>query len=465
MKIITILFSILLLASVMSEDYNRKWDSLRIGSKPGATDVMLDGVATDKFKQYKYMVDENDVTLTSNENESNFCVHGIKLSENIKVDIDVAKSKLLTVTSTVTATSDQKDKFDVKISYKCADGLAGVSDVYISFYLDDNSCSENKIGIKKKWGSEYNYAPLEISETTFFNMKKNILTNNGGQSSHEENLFDKTKTEVIVIGKGNKSLSFRIKNVALPNDSRFQTIDIDPPIVRIVNEADNVLYPVLRGAGARKHTLKIGEYQDFKLEFNCISLDEDSGSLELIFRPEYFTHYKFKMTKECEGLTAGNLIKKEFQDSLVFDFFAFLFFFLVFMVILIILGGWYSKYKEMKGEEVDWKGKAANSWDAVKNAFKGEGGHSGYDVPSDKTSTRFESDDIEERNIRTEAEFDPNDILKTKSKKNQRPGNEDYFNNEIKVDFKRDEEDYQIHELKEVENKGKKDNSNAYGTL
>lgn len=163
-------------------------------------------------------------------------------------------------------------------------------------------------------------------------------------------------------------------------------------------------------------------------------------------------------------MTAGNLIKKEFQDSLVFDFFAFLFFFLVFMVILIILAGLYTKYKEIKGEEVDWKGKATNSWDAVKNVFKGEG-NTGYNVPSDKASTRFESDDIEDQNVRTDAEFDPNAILKTKSKKNQRPQGEDFFNNEVKVEFKRDDEDYQIHELKEVDNNPRKDNSNKYGTL
>lgn len=185
----------------------------------------------------------------------------------------------------------------------------------------------------------------------------------------------------------------------------------------------------------------------------------------MIFRPEFFNHYTFKVTKECEGLTAGNLIKKEFQDSLVFDFFAFLFFFLVFMVILIILAGLYTKYKEIKGEEVDWKGKAANSWDAVKNVFKADGAHSGYNLPSDKASTRFESDDIEDQNVRTEGEFDPNVILNTKSKKNQKASNEDFFNNQVQVEFKRDEEDYQIHELKEVDNNARKDNSNRYGTL
>lgn len=93
-------------------------------------------------------------------------------------------------------------------------------------------------------------------------------------------------------------MSFRIKNVALPSSNQFQTIDIEPPIVRLVNEADNVVYPVLRGAGARKHSLKVGEYQDFKLEFNCISLDDDSQAIELIFRPEYYKHYTFKVTKE-----------------------------------------------------------------------------------------------------------------------------------------------------------------------
>lgn len=145
-----VLFAMLMLASVFAEDYNRKCSSIRVGTKSGATDVMLDGEATEKFKQYKYVKDENDINLSANENESKLFVHGIKLSGDLRVNADVSKSRLLTATASVSAVEGNKEKFEVTVSYKCTEGLTGISDVYLSFYLDDNICSENKIGIKKK---------------------------------------------------------------------------------------------------------------------------------------------------------------------------------------------------------------------------------------------------------------------------------------------------------------------------
>lgn len=77
-----------------------------------------------------------------------------------------------------------------------------------------------------------------------------------------------------------------------------KSVEMDPPIARVSNEAEAVVYPVLRGAGARAHTLEPGEYTDFKLEFNCISLDTEAETVELEFRPAFHSNYVFKVTKE-----------------------------------------------------------------------------------------------------------------------------------------------------------------------
>lgn len=149
--------------------------------------------------------------------------------------------------------------------------------------------------MRKKCGTQYSYAPIEISETSYWGLKKNVLTDNGGQSNHPENLFDKSG-DANVISKSKKSLNFRVKNTS-PEGSN-NAIMVDSPIARVTNEADNVIYPVLRGPGARPHTLMPQEYTDFKLEFNCISLDTDSESVEITFRLTYHSDYVFRVTKE-----------------------------------------------------------------------------------------------------------------------------------------------------------------------
>eukprot|EP00345_Euplotes_harpa_P003430 CAMPEP_0168323284 /NCGR_PEP_ID=MMETSP0213-20121227/3392_1 /TAXON_ID=151035 /ORGANISM="Euplotes harpa, Strain FSP1.4" /LENGTH=425 /DNA_ID=CAMNT_0008325331 /DNA_START=123 /DNA_END=1400 /DNA_ORIENTATION=+ len=425
---------------------------------------MLDGVPTTQFKHYKYLKDENDVEINSNDGESTFYVHNIKLNNPVSVQVEVAREKLLKATSTVTSDGSGNSAFEVKVKYDCTAGLAGISEVYITFTLDGNLCTSSTIGVRKKCGSQYSYSPLEISETSFWGIKKNILTDNGGQSSHAENLFDSNMKDNIVFGKSVSSLSFRVKNVARPGDTRYEIIDLDPPVVRIENEAENIVYPVLRGAGARKRSLKIGEYTDFKLEFNCISLDTDTETMELIFRPSYFTNYKFKMTKECEGLTAGNLLKKEFEDSLVFDFFAFIFLFLVLLTIMILLTSVYVRYKN-KGRGIDWKAKASNTWESIRNVFKGDDESRNFGQFARKSGSNFEADDIEESHLRTEDEFDLNDALKINSKKKSQQAEDHDFSGKVSVKFDRDEEDFPTHELKEVEKPKPSSNSNQYGTL
>jgi len=97
---------------------------------------------------------------------------------------------------------------------------------------------------------------------------KTMLTTDGGRTVNEENIFDDTGIENVVVHKGVNSLTFRVKNAKQTRDSFDGDIMMLPPMVRTLNDAEDVVYPVLRGAGARKHNLRPGEYEEFKLEFN-----------------------------------------------------------------------------------------------------------------------------------------------------------------------------------------------------
>jgi len=433
---------------------------MRIGTKDGATDIMLDGETTDKYKQYKYTKNEDDVEVTEDINESVIFVHNLKLTSTFSVTPNAARNKLLGVAQEVKAIKDN-EIYQVSIGYQCTPGLAGISDVYLTFFLDDEMCSTNVVGIRKKCGSNSSFAALEIAETSYWGTKKNVLTDNGGLTNHPENLFDSAH-ENVVIKKKSKQLSFRVTNTNPVTGDSSDDIEMDPPIVRIVNEAENVVYPVLRGAGARRHTLSPGEYTDFKLEFNCISLDKKSEGIELLFRPSFHSVYKFKLTKECEGLTASGLIKKKFEDSLIFDFFAFLFITTATMAFTITVFSIYIKYKEMQGEDVDVNKMFSKMWDNIKSGASGV--QSKY-KDQDFTPIRsgdFDRDD-EERTQITDIEFDPNDMIKETSKKSKRNQHDDEeFDNDVKVDFSKDDENYPSHELKEVKDPNKE---GAYGAM
>ena len=251
------------------------------------------------------------------------------------------------------------------------------------------------------------------------------MTDNGGASVHPENVFDKAN-ENVVIKKSKKDLNFRVRNTAVKGSSDI--IEMDPPIIRLSNQGENVVYPVLRGPGARQHTLQPGDYTDFKLEFNCICLDTEAETIELVFRPSFHTNYVFKVTKECEGLTAAGLINKEFQDSLIFDFFAFLIMSAFILLIVSIAFRVYVSYREEKGD------------DSIRNFFSDFSNRvkSGFNYEYD--DTQLEMDEIDEVPMTDDAEFDPDDVLKTNSKRYTG----DDFGEDIKVNFDGDEESKQM---------------------
>jgi hypothetical protein len=324
MKLATIIVLVIFIFLAVCNSTNTDCSNLRVGTKKGATDVMLDGENTWAYKQFRRIKDDDDVEVNSDMDSTTFYVSGIKLDNILEASTHVSRDRLLSVTSEVTSESSDNNEFKVKLKYDCTSSLAGVTDVHITFTLDGNECDTNVVGLRKKCGNNYAYAPIEVSETSYWGVKKNVLTDNGGATNHPDNLFD-SENENVVVKKKSKELRFRVKNMAGTNSGQAETIEMDPPFVRVENTGEMVVYPVLRGAGARQHSLGPGEYTDFKLEFNCVSLDTASETVEVVFRPSFHSNYVFKVTKECEGLTVSGLIKKEFQDSVIFDFFAFMF--------------------------------------------------------------------------------------------------------------------------------------------
>lgn len=364
MRVNTILILAFLLSWAVAEDYVTSCSKLRIGTVEGATDVMLDGTATTAFKEFRHIKSEDDVEFKAEVNSAKFYVSNIKLANTIDVQVEASETELLSVSKTVDS-SDSNSKFTINLDFKCTSGLTGVSNVYLTFTLDGNVCSTSIVGMRKKCGNDYAFAPIQVSEVGWFS--KTILTENGGQTVNQDNIFDDTGIENVVVHTDTNSLTFRVTNMKVNHGKSSDVITMLPPLVRLENQADNVVYPVLRGAGARQHELTAGQYEEFKLEFNCISLEKDSETVEVIFRPAYHSQYIFKVTKECEGLTLSNLIKKEFQDSIVFDFFALVFIFLVLFAMLLGCTIIYVKYKEFKGEDVNVKDVIGNGWESFKN--------------------------------------------------------------------------------------------------
>lgn len=223
MKLGTILLLVLCLALVIADDTITDCTKIRVGTKPGATDVMLDGEPTEKYKRYKYTKSENDVEVASNINESVFYIHNIKLDRILEVRTQAAREKLLTLTTTVTSDGSDNKSFSLRVGYDCTRDLSGITDVFLTFVLDGTVCESNIVGIRKKCGSEYAYAPIEISEIGYWGMKQNILTDDGGKTTHPENLFDKKK-ESKVIKKNTNKLNFRVKNKAIDSSTKGMLI-------------------------------------------------------------------------------------------------------------------------------------------------------------------------------------------------------------------------------------------------
>jgi hypothetical protein len=462
MKLATITLFVVFIFLAHCNAANADCSSLRVGTKKGATDVMLDGESTWAYKQFRRIKDDNDVEVNSDGDFTTFYVSGIKLQNTLEASTHIARERLMTVATEVTSDGSDNSEFKVKLKYSCTSDLSGVSDVHVTFTLDGNTCDSNVVGLRKKCGSKYAYAPIEISETSYWGLKKNVLTDNGGATNHPDNLFD-SEHENVVVKKGSKELKFRVKNMAGANSGRSETIEMDPPFVRVENEAEMVVYPVLRGAGARQHSLEPGEYTDFKLEFNCVSLDTATETVEVVFRPSFHSNYVFRVTKECEGLTVSGLIKKEFQDSVIFDFFAFMFISSVILALIFLLFVSYVKYRELKGEDVNLNKVLQNMNENIKNFFSGAREKLGKSGFTPENGTQLEMDDVEENNMIPDSEFDPDSILKTNSKKPRRD-EEDDFKGDIQVQFDRDDDNFQTHELKDIEKEGKK-GLNAYGTL
>uniref|UniRef100_A0A7S3KTI6 Uncharacterized protein n=1 Tax=Euplotes crassus TaxID=5936 RepID=A0A7S3KTI6_EUPCR len=109
----------------------------------------------------------------------------------------------------------------------------------------------------------------------------------------------------------------------------------------------------------------------------------------------------------------------------------------------------YGNYQEKNGE------------DSIKKFFKSVSNRvkSGFQFEED---TQLEMDEVEETHMSADYEFDPDDVLKTNSK---RENNDDSFNSEVRVNFGRDEENNPSHELSEINKHEEETPSSAYGAV
>lgn len=130
------------------------------------------------------------------------------------------------------------------------------------------------------------------------------------------------------------------------------------------------------------------------------------------------------------------------------------------MTVFILIGACYLKYKELNGEEVDVKKEVNKFWSRLKSAFNGS---SNEELTFTPISTSY--DDEEKTAMTDDIEFDPNDIVKETMRKSKRQSQEeDEFDEEVKVEFDRDDENYPAHEMKDIRNP-KDAKKEAYGTL
>jgi hypothetical protein len=113
----------------------------------------------------------------------------------------------------------------------------------------------------------------------------------------------------------------------------------------------------------------------------------------------------------------------------------------------------------LKGEDVNLNTTLQNMKKNVGDFFTGAREKLGRSAFTPEKGTQLEMDDVEENNMQ-DSEFDPDDVLKTNSKKPKRD-EEDDFKGDIQVQFDRDDENHQAHELKDIAD----EKTNAYGTL
>ena len=99
--------------------------------------------------------------------------------------------------------------------------------------------------------------------------------------------------------------------------------------------------------------------------------------------------------------------------------------------------------------------------DSIKNFFKSVSNRVKSGFQFDEEDTQLEMDEVEETHMNADYEFDPDDVLKTNSKKER---NEDDFNAEVQVDFAKDDENYPSHELNEM-SKDEEQPSSTYGAV
>ena len=140
MKPSTIILFAIFLISTLCQDSNNYCSNLRIGTKKGATDVVLDGAPTTQYHQYRRIKDEDDVEVDSRTNESFFFLSGVKLENIPELNTEIARDRLVTIDSNIAKVGDGNSEFKITINYNCAEDLAGVTDVYLTVVLDGEAC-------------------------------------------------------------------------------------------------------------------------------------------------------------------------------------------------------------------------------------------------------------------------------------------------------------------------------------
>lgn len=141
MRTSTIIFTAIVAVSLLGSCLATGCDTLRVGTEKGATDVMLDGTPTDKYQEFRRIRDEDDVEVKANLDESTFFLSGITLHSDPDVEVEVARGKLATVSSKVSAIGDDKDQFKIGLTYDCTEDLTGVTDVWLKLTLDGETCN------------------------------------------------------------------------------------------------------------------------------------------------------------------------------------------------------------------------------------------------------------------------------------------------------------------------------------
>jgi len=68
-------------------------------------------------------------------------ISGINLRDVPQVQVEVARNRLATVTSKInTIKDDDNSEFRLELNYECTEDLAGITDVYVTLILDENTC-------------------------------------------------------------------------------------------------------------------------------------------------------------------------------------------------------------------------------------------------------------------------------------------------------------------------------------